>query len=1693
MSAKSTVALSDQADRLLSHLREQPESDPADVGWSLAESRTVFEHRAVIIGADRDTLLDGLQSLAHGRHGEQVITGSSADDDHRVVFVFPGQGSQWLGMAQGMLRTSLVFTAALSECDRVLRPLVGWSVLEVLNAADEQTLERVDVVQPVLFAVMVSLAAVWRSLGVTPDAVVGHSQGEIAAAHVAGGLSLADAALIVARRSQLLVDLSDRGGMLSVPLPRDEVAEALMPWRGELSIAAVNGPRSTVVSGAIEALNAYFGALESDGVRVRRIPVDYAAHSKQVEQLSDRLRYELRSVAPRSGAVPLWSTVTGGWLDTAEMDSDYWYRNLREPVEFEEGIRGLVETGHGVFVEVSAHPVVTIGIQETIDDAARAAVVAATLRRDRDEATELLRSAGELFVAGVDVRWGEVFADRDTRRMGLPTYAFQRKRFWLESVPGRGGADALGVEAVAHPMLGAVVELPSGGVVATARLSLRSHGWLGDHRIAGVALLPGTGFVELLVAVGDRVGCGVVEELTVVAPLSLPDAVQVRVAVGEPDADGRREANVHARADVGEQGAAWTLHASAILATEAETHSAPEGVGSWPPAGATDIDVADAYERVAEHGYDYGPVFQGLRRAWRRGDDIFAEIALPSETGTDPAEFLMHPALLDSALHVLLPGIESQDGTAVLPFGWRGARVYTSGAEYARVRITPVAEEGVSVWLADERDIPIMTVDMLSLRPIPENLLRGASGYTGDSLYELEWITPSLPTPVDDDRSRWVVLGEGGIDEAAGGRSLPDLAALTAEIEAGGTVPAAVLVPVDILGSGEPVVAGVYRQVEAVLALLQSWLAEARVANTRLIVLTRNASGIGTAETASAAVDSVSALAGASVWGLVRSAQSENPDRFVLVDTDGTPESWRILGAALDSGESQLVLRAGQVTVPRLTRVSTPNSLVLPQDRPWRIGAPEVGSLDALDAVTDAVADRASHGELTAGQVRISVRAAGVNFRDVLMTLGMYPDAIALGSEGAGVVDEVGPGVTEFAPGDRVMGIFPDAFAAFAIADQRMLAPMPSGWSFEQAAAVPVVYLTAYYGLVDLAGLRAGESVLIHAAAGGVGMAAVQLAKHLGAEVFATASPAKFGVLRELGVDDAHIASSRTLEFETAFAAATAGRGVDVVLNSLAYEFLDASLRLTATSGRFIEMGKTDLRDPQELSARFPDVTYRAYDVVRDGGAERIQQMLAEILALFRSGALRVWPVRVWEVNQAREAFRFMREGRHIGKNVLRVGGSSPVWDGEGTVLITGGSGTLGAMLARHVVTVHGVRRLLLVSRRGESAAGFAELRAELIAAGADSVRAAACDVTDRAQLAEVLAGVDPRFPVRVVVHTAGMLDDGVITSLTGEQLRRVLAPKVDAAWNLHELTRDLDLRGFVLYSSSAAMFGAPGQGNYAAGNAFLDGLARYRHGLGLPATSLAWGLWEQSSGMTGHLRAGDRDRMNRGGLIAMSDAEGHALLDRALTSPAPVLVPAKWNLNMLRANGIGGVFAGLAAAAPGRPGPARARGEHGGLPERLAALPGEQRHLLLTDVIGGEVAAVLGYEPGSRIDEERAFKDLGFDSLTAVELRNRLTKSTGLRLPTTLIFDYPDIRSLTQYIADWFETTAAGDDSLLAEMRSLTSRLPSALSSEPARDELIAQLQEMLDLCRQSMKAESSDLDAASDDELFALANELD
>ncbi|MFH8367652.1 type I polyketide synthase [Streptomyces sp. NPDC018031] len=1336
VSAKTGAALPAQAERLLAHLSEHPGLSPFEIGASLATGRSLFEHRAVVLAGEREGFLAGLSALAEGREVPGVVRGV-AGEGVRPVFVFPGQGSQWVGMAAGLLDASPVFAERVEACAAALAPFIDWSLVDVLRGVPgAASLERVDVVQPALWAVMVSLAELWRSYGVVPAAVIGHSQGEIAAAAVAGALSLEDAARVVALRSRALLALSGLGGMVSVSLSQSEVAERLERWEGRISVAAVNGPSAVVVSGDPEALEELLAECEGEGVRARRVPVDYASHSAHVERIEEEVTGALAGIAPRSSDVPFYSTVTAEEVDTAGLDAGYWYRNLRQTVRFDETVRLLLDSGHQMFVEASAHPVLTMGIEQTAEDADVPAAAIGTLRRDEGGLDRFRTSLAEAHVAGAPVDWRQLFAGTDVRHITLPTYAFQSRRFWVQPTVTAGDVASAGLGPADHPLLGAAVALPgTEGHLFTGRLSTRTHPWLTDYLVAGTALLPASAFVELALRAGDSVGCDRIDELTVEAPLVLPEqgAVQLQLMVGGPDDSGRRPVTVHSRTEDAPADLPWTRHATGLLATGGQPYPQAEAeeFAQWPPAGAEPIDIDGHYATLAAGDFGYGPAFQGLTAAWRHGTDILAEVSLPGGQPAEAARFHLHPALLDAALHAAQDASTATDGQIRLPSAWRGVSLHATGAMTLRVKLTTGATGDLTVLAADDTGRLVASVEALADRPVPREQLTGG-WQTHRSLFRVEWVTPgpqagnsgiadtdggdtgTAVTEGGDTGTAWAIIGMDadafrtatGLTAPAG-RALRGHADLASPAQAGPAAPQIVFLPcLPEAESPEPaaIVSAAHQGAHRVLAALQTWLADERPAGSRLVVVTRGAVAAGSDQ-------DVTDPAAATVWGLVRAAQSEHPGRLTLLDLDGRHVPGDALARALASDEPQLAFRSGTVTVPRLARV--------------------------------------------------------------------------------------------------------------------------------RSASAP-----------------AGDP-----------------------------------------------------------AAALAG-------------------------------------DP----ARYSD----------------------------------------------------------------------------GTVLVTGASGVLGGLVARHLVVVHGARRLLLVSRRGRAAAGMVELESELLGLGAESVSVVACDVADREALAGVLAGVPAEYPLTGVVHTAGVLDDGVVESLTPERLDAVLRPKVDAAVNLHELTAGLDLSAFVLFSSAAATFGAAGQGNYAAANAFLDGLASYRRARGLAGVSLAWGFWAQRSEMTGHLGDTDMNRMSRFGMTPITSEEGLALLDTAQATGEALLVPTHLDIAALRAHARTTPMPALLRGLLGLParrvvGAAAVDGtdETSPLVRRLTGLSRAERDRALLELVSGSVASVLGHESPDAVEAGRAFKELGFDSLTAVELRNRLNAATGLRLPATLVFDHPTPTAVARFL----HTELVGED----------------------------------------------------------------
>ncbi|WP_019925013.1 type I polyketide synthase [Nocardia sp. BMG111209] len=1660
LSGQSAAAVADQAGRLRDHLAARPDADIADIALSLATTRARFGPRAVVVGDDRGELSQRLAALAAGEPAAGVVIGEAAAKT-RVAMLFPGQGSQRLGMGSQLYSDYPVFAAAFDKICAALDPELDRPIREIVwatpDSAEAALLDRTDGTQAALFAVEVALYELLRSWGVEPAFLLGHSIGEVTAAYLAGVWSLADAARLVAARGRLMQRLPSGGAMLAVAADEATVVGLLAGRNGRAGIAAINGPAAVVVSGDEPAIDEIAALAAAQGLSTRRLRVSHAFHSPRMRPMLDEFAAVCAGLTFRPPAVPIVSNLTGELADPDELCTPgYWVRHIAEPVRFADGVRWLREKGRvTLFLETGPGA----ALSAAVADSGGTATVVSTLRRDRPEPESVTTALAEAFVAGAPVDWAARLPGAAV--VDLPGYAFQRQRFWLDA--GAAGADvhSAGLSPAGHPLLGALVPAPDGAsAVLTGRLSTGGHDWLADHRVGERILLPATAFVDLVLRAAEEVGADRIVGLVVNAPLPLTeDPVAIQVRVEPPDGAGNFPVSIAARTgdDV------WTVHAEAVVTTGTGVRPVGEAA-TWPPPGAVRIDTDEIYRRLAESGLDYGPVFRGLRELWRDGTDLVARVRVPEEL--DVTGYRIHPALLDAALHAAAALDGNDSGATLLPFAWHGITVDAIGATELRGRLSAEAADRITLTLTDPEGRLVATVDALELRPAPRTAIRPSA--RRDPLYVVDWI-PITDEPAPYGGPAATVLR---VDEILRARADEPIGAGAPPNPPGGGRPAQTGHSASRIDIDAPTLDGIVAArasdpasarelLVRVLDRVQRLLAE--VSDAPLVVVTH----------AGVAIDPATEdpdLAAAAVRGLLRSAQAEHPERIVLLDSDPASHESRgldeLIARVLATGEPDVAVRGGVLHAPRLTHAPAVDGPDLIRGEPWRliVGAP--GTIDSVRLEPD----REPVAALEPHQVRIAMRAAGVNFRDVLIGLGMYPDPGApLGGEGAGIVLETGSAVDDLAPGDRVMGLF-DGIGSTVTTDRRLVTVIPAAWSYAQAAAVPVVFLTAYHGLADLAGLRPGESVLIHAATGGVGTAAMQLARHWGAEIYATASPGKWRVLRERGLGDDRIANSRTLEFEQDFRAA----GIDVVLDALAGEFVDASLRLLSPGGRFVEMGVTDIRDPAAVAAAHPGVDYHSF-LITEVDPERIREMLTELVALFERGILTPPPLTGWDVRDAVAALRHLGQARHIGKVVLTW---PPALDRDGTVLVTGGTGMIGQAVARHLVTAYGARNLLLAGRSGPSAPGAAEFAAELGDLGAE-VRIAACDTSDGRALTRLLDEVPAEHPLTMVIHAAGTVDDALFADQSAAHLDRVLPAKTSTAWQLHRLTAGHDLAGFVVFSSAAGVLGTAGQANYAAANAYLDALADHRRHRLLPSLSLAWGLWAQSSTVSAHLGERDLARMRRSGFHALSHERALGLFDTALRGGHATAVPILLDIAavadpppLLR-----GLVRSRRAAAP-----AAAPADLAGL---LVGRSSTEQHRLLLDLIAQHVATVLDHGAGRALDHEKPFVDLGFDSLTTVELRNQLRRSTGVTLSSTVIFDHPTPVALATHLHSVLARPEPAGD-LVAEAELLLDRL---IESGAAR----ADLARLADRLAGAMQHRGGDataelIEIAGDDEIFDL-----
>ncbi len=1703
LSARGPEALRALAERWTGFLGET-DAAIVDLAYTAAERRTHHDHRLAIVGRSVEDWRTALTGWLRDDAAPAVVTGRRRAGPPRIGFVFSGQGPQWYAMGRELLADEPVFRSALEECDAHFQPLAGWSILEELaKPEDRSRLNETEVAQPAIFSLQVALSALWKSWGIVPDGVVGHSIGELAALHVSGVLALEDAVRAVWQRGRIMQEATGLGRMASVGLAPEEAEALVQPFGDRLAVAAINAPRSVVLSGEAAALESALASLAARGVTHRMLPVDYAFHSAQMTPFQHRLVAELADTRFAPGHTPVYSTVTGALAADGTFDAAYFGRNVREPVRLVSAIGAMIDDGFDAFVEIAPHPVLSGAVSECIDERGADAVIAGSLRRGRGERDTMLQACAKLYCGGARPDWAAL-QRAPGRVTALPSYPWQRNRYWLRPLPATA-VPSMGTRA-GHPVLGRRLPVAGPGPVVFEGGSAEPPAWLADHRVFGRVLMPAAAVMEAFLAAAAAALHAPDPALTGFAmhrPLIVPDdgggTANWQIVVS-PAEDGRAAVSLYqaVAADAGE--VVWTRVASAV----AEADTSTPGTPARPTATLPDaVSPAAAYDQLANQGVELGVTFRAMTSA-RRGEGVCeAWIELPEPIAASGTGHRLHPVLLDGALLACLiaeGGDQPNEpmGVLRLPLGADRVRLFRTDATrlLARARVRNDAT-GTSLSADLTLETPqgqlVAAVDGMRFAPADSAAVEGGNP-VDRLLYDVTWERqPSGPGPAAAAATgEWLIFA----DEAGAGDALARaLAAAGGQcclVRAGTTYarederhwrvdPADAddferlfadggwaedrplrgvvhlwgvdIAPLDAKDSdGE---ADDLLGLGSLLSLGQRLPVDALApAASALWIVTRGAQS-ATGEEPAALLRPRAAGA----WALADVIAAERPElRVVCVDVDPAEdgEPWEALQRELlrtDGGPSRLALRAGERWTPRL------------RHRPTRDASQSETGLRKLTLVRPGTLDgvalkEAQPAEPGPGEVRLRVRAAGINFRDVLFVLGMYPGGeVPLGVECVGIVTDVGAGVSDLVPGDRVMGYAPGSFASSVVVPAAFLERVPVELDDVTAAALPIAYLTAFYGLHRLAELQTGERVLIHAAAGGVGLAAVHLARRAGAEVFATAgSPEKRAWLRSLGVP--HVLDSRSLDFVEEVRRITGGAGVDVVLNSLSGDFIPASLEVLGRNGRFLELGKRDIMLPEQAMAKRPDVVYRPYDLGTEAQAEPglTRELLGEILAGLADGSLPPLPTRAFPLERASEAFRFMAQAKHTGKLVLVVSEAveTPLVSPEATYWITGGLGALGVATARWLVSL-GARSLVLSGRGTPGPQAADAIRA--MEAGGARIRVVAADAGDLGAMRAALREVERTVPpLRGVVHAAGVLEDAVLIRQRWDACRRVLRGKAHGAWVLHELTRELPLDFFILYSAAGVLLRAPGQGVYPAANAELDALARVRRARGLPALSVAWGAWADG-GMAADLSArGGSTGWTARGLGTLTPATAFPALERLLRERAVHAAVMEMDWSRFMAHLPAGVdpafFAGLAPARRGGSG-AAAR-TRGAIVSRLRAAPASQRREALLAHLRESALHVLGQPASTPIDAAVALRELGLDSLMAVELRNLLSSTTDRTLPATLLFDYPTLTAL----ADYFMRTLELGGDVASEPDTARPGTVAELSEEEAAAQLLAELE---------------------------------
>ncbi len=1677
LSAKNESSLKQLALGMEEYLSNHPETPLSDIAFTLNSGRAHLPYRVSAIVNSNEQAMELLRAYGVGQNSTNLITGQVQQSTlQKVAFLFTGQGSQYVGMGRQLYQTEAVFRQTLDRCDEFLRPYLVRPLLEVLYPKEIETssdyLNQTAYTQPALFALEYSLAALWQSWGIRPSAVMGHSVGEYVAACVAGVFSLEDGLKLIAERGRLMQALPAGGKMVAIFADSARVSEAVKPYADQVSIAALNGEH-VVISGAGTAIDVVVQALTFQSIKCTSLNVSHAFHSPLMEPMLDNFAPVAASISYSAPQIQLISNVTGQPIDDEIANAGYWQNHIRATVQFAKSMETLHLQGFSVFLEIGSKPTLIGMGQRTLSQTQRKGLWLPSLREKQDAHYQMLETMGMLYVNGVEIDWKQFHAqDQKTiRRIVLPTYPFKRSRHWLQTQKPSKGIDRESI----HPLVNHKLRSPKlNGSVFEATIGVDFPSFLNDHRIYDAAIFPGTGYLEMaLVAAGQAFNgqhCSL-ENVTIEELLPIPDEGQTTIQIIlSALQSGKASFEIYSLNDTETSNdETWKRHASGTIRVD-DASKLPaisidlEKIRALFPE---QVNVPTYYQQFSELGLNYGPVFQGIQQIFRNDHESLGWIKLAKESTADHQQYQIHPALLDSCFQLLgaIGSLSAQkdDGRIYVPIGLQHLMLYQPGQTqaWAHVKLSgnTVKTDGSlkdslmgDIQLFRSDGALIAEIVGLQIRRIKRNPARDLMEISiNNNFYEVRWeqVASIKSKPVLN--GKWFILADkDGVGEALALRmheldtdylivkqgneyrqmdkniwqidpAQPGhFERLLVESTSNGNEPLRGIVhlwsldnPFDSSikqGDTAALLNDAEKQIfDGTLNLLH-FMSGKLSAPVRLWLVTRGAQNLDRDQQLPSLVQS-------SLWGLGRTVALEHPEwQCSCIDLDsadpGTTALQLIEEISSDDDETQVALRENERFVARLDSYHPETKTnISPLQEPFELVSTSPGILDNL------VLSQMERQAPNENEVEIRVRATGLNFRDVLAALDMYPGmSIPLGNECAGTIVTLGRNVSDFAVGDEVIALAAGAFRSHVTVPVERVFLKPMNLSLTESATIPTAFLTANYGLHYLAGMKKGDKVLIHAATGGVGLAAVLLAQRVGAEVFATAgSEKKRDYLRSIGVP--YVFNSRDVAFADEIMHITEGKGVNIVLNSLSDEFIVKSLSILCEHGCFLEIGKRDEWDQQKVAAIHPTLKYYRYDLAIEmlNDLPFVRNMLNQILSDFEQGVLHVLPMESFSITSARDAFRHMAQAKHIGKIVLTQEEETPFVTDDGTYLITGGLGGLGLVTTQWLIS-KGAAHLALMSRSKPNAEVHAMLD-ELRTKGAQ-ILIAQGDVAKRGDVEQVLQQIEAEMPpLRGIIHAAGVIDDGILNEQTWSRFKTVLDPKIDGAWNLHALSLASALDFFVLYSAGASLFGSPGQANYSAANAFLDGLAHYRRCLGLPALSINWGRWADV-GMASKLSSQDQQRWAALGMNSIKPVQGMQALQQLIQQDAVQMAVLSIDWSRFCGRQSGSRIQPLLKRMISLTGPA-ASSKAGSLSvERLKSLSPEEQERALFDYTREQVIRTFRLDPSFSFNSFQLLLGLGMDSLMAVELKNRIESDLGVNIPITYFLEEASVAGLSARIS---------------------------------------------------------------------------